>query len=216
MQLVAENLSIDRGERRIVEGLSFAVAGGEALVLTGPNGAGKTTLLRAAAGFLPLSGGEIRLDGGADDAGIGEQCHLVGHRDGIKGSLTVRENAGFFAQYLGGAGSSRSLTGQPGRRSMQTGDEGVVLDRLGLAALADVPAAWLSAGQRRRLGLSRLLLAKRPLWLLDEPTVSLDAAAVETLAGMIHEHLADGGIVLAATHIPLRLKAARNLRLGAA
>ena len=88
------------------------------------------------------------------------------------------------------------------------------LERLGLAALADVPAAWLSAGQRRRLGLSRLLLAKRPLWLLDEPTVSLDAAAVETLAGMISGHLASGGMAIAATHIPLGLTNPRELRLG--
>lgn len=197
MQLVADNLSLERAGRRIFERVSFTVASGEALLLTGPNGAGKTSLIRAVAGFLPLAGGTIRLDGEAD-AEIAERCHLIGHRDGIKGGLSVRENAAFFAAFLGG----------------EAGSVMDVLDRLGLGALADVPAAWLSAGQRRRLGLSRLLLAQRPLWLLDEPSVSLDAAAVETLATIIAEHLAGGGMAIAATHVPLGLSGARELRLS--
>ncbi len=206
MQLVADNLLVERGGRIVVDGVSFTIRSGEAMLLTGPNGAGKTSLIRAVAGFLPLAGGSVRLDGGAGskvsgeaDREIAEQCHFVGHRDGIKGALSVRENAEFLATFLGG----------------QVDATNSVLERLGLDGLADVPAAWLSAGQRRRLGLSRLLLAPRALWLLDEPTVSLDASAVETLAGIIGEHVAAGGIVLAATHLPLGLNNARELRLGA-
>lgn len=199
MKLIVENLRLERAGRHILEGLSFQVSEGEALILRGPNGAGKTTLIRAIGGLLPPAAGTIRLDGGAADAGISEQCHLVGHRDGIKGALSVADNATFFAAYFS---SSRG------------GEVTSVLDRLGIAALAEVPAAYLSAGQRRRLGLCRLLLAHRPLWLLDEPTVSLDAAAVETLAGIVAEHLAGGGLLVAATHIPLGLMAARELQLG--
>ncbi len=188
MELIATNLSIDRGGRRVVEKLSFVVNRGQAMVLTGPNGAGKTTLLRALAGFLPLAEGAFRLKGAAPDVEIAEQCHFVGHRDGVKGALSVLENLRFTSRYLGdGSGVDAAL------------------ERLELSALADVPAAYLSAGQRRRLGLARLMVAKRPLWLLDEPTVSLDAASVETLAGIVQDHLAGGGIAVVATHIPLGL-----------
>ncbi len=197
MQLIAENLALERGGRRIFEGLAFLVAAGEALVLTGPNGAGKSTLIRGIAGFLPPVEGSIRLEGGAAEADIAEQCHFVGHRDGVKAALSVRENAAFTSHYLG-----------------EGDDVAPALERLGLDALAEVPAAYLSAGQRRRLGLARLLLARRPLWLLDEPTVSLDAASVATLAGIVKEHLAGGGLVVAATHTPLGLEGARELRLG--
>jgi len=241
MQLIADKLSLHRGSRLILNDVSFTLGASEALVLTGPNGAGKTTLIRAIAGFLPLTSGSITLEGGAEDHDIGEQSHFVGHRDGIKGALTVEENATFFAQYLGSPGVFPLPSGEGtgvGRRkepegrgneatspgcpptpppSPRGGGEQSVqptLERLGLDALAEVPAAWLSAGQRRRLGLSRLLLAKRPLWLLDEPTVSLDTAAVETLARMISDHLASGGMAIAATHIPLGLTKPRELRLS--
>ncbi len=197
MQLIAENLALERGGRRIVEGLAFQVAAGEALVLTGPNGAGKSTLIRGIAGFLPAAEGSIRLEGGPADTEIAEQCHFVGHRDGVKAALSVRENAVFASRFLG-----------------QGEDVTSALERLGLDALAEVPAAYLSAGQRRRLGLARLLLARRPLWLLDEPTVSLDATSVATLARIVKDHLASGGLVVAATHTPLGLEGARELRLG--
>ena len=197
MKLVAENLRVERGGRAIVDGLSFAVASGEALVATGPNGAGKTSLLRVIAGFLPLAAGEVRLDGGDADARLGEQCHYVGHRDGVKGSLSVAENARFWGRYLGGGFDAETA-----------------LERVGLGMLGAAPAAYLSAGQRRRLGIARLLLAPRPLWLLDEPTVSLDGTGVEMLAAIVREHLAGGGIAVAATHLPLGLDGARELRLG--
>jgi heme exporter protein A len=204
MQLIAEGLRLYRGTRLILRDLSFAVSAGEALVLTGPNGAGKTTLIRAIAGFLPLAAGTIRLEGTSPDADIAEHCHFIGHRDAVKSSLTVEENATFFARYLGTAALSPARPGEAVHAA---------LEHLGLAALAEAPAAWLSAGQRRRLGLTRLLLARRPVWLLDEPTVSLDAAAVATLADIIAAHRATGGIVVAATHIPLGLAGARELQL---
>ena len=198
MNLIADNVSIERGGRTIIDGLSFAIAAGEALVLIGPNGAGKTTLIRAVAGFLPPVAGTVRLEGGAADTPIAEQCHYVGHRDGVKGSQSVAENARFWARYLGGVSAIEP-----------------VLERVGLGALASVPAAYLSAGQRRRLGIARLLLSSRPLWLLDEPTVSLDAAGVVMMAGLVAEHRAAGGLTLAATHTPLGLDDAREMRLGA-
>ncbi|MBU2581287.1 MAG: heme ABC exporter ATP-binding protein CcmA [Alphaproteobacteria bacterium] len=204
MRLTADNLKIRRGNRLVIDELSFAAVSGEALLLTGPNGAGKTTLLRAIAGFLPLESGNIALDGGDLEHEIGEQAHYVGHANGIKSSLTAGENLEFWGAYLDAAASRAA------RRDRVLD----ALERLKLASLEDIPAAYLSAGQKRRLGLGRLLVADRPLWLLDEPTVSLDAASVALLAGIVKEHLAGGGLVLAATHIPLGLSDARELRLG--
>ena len=199
MQLIAENVSIGRGERRLFGPASFQVADGRALVLTGPNGSGKTTLLRTVAGFLAPLGGGIRLEGGDPGRTTGEQCHYVGHRDAIRASLTVGENAQFWCRFLGG---------KDGR--MET-----ALERFGLVAIRDAPASYLSAGQRRRLALSRLLFADRSLWLLDEPTAALDAAGTELLTGIMKAHLANGGMLVAATHATLGLgESAGELRLG--
>lgn len=206
MRLSAENLSVRRGNRLVIGGLSFASQASEALLLTGPNGAGKTTLLRTIAGFLAPESGKIALEGGDPEREIGEQAHYVGHANGIKSSLTAVENLEFWSAYLD-ASASRAA------RRDRVFD---ALERLKLAALEDIPAAYMSAGQKRRLGLGRLLVADRPLWLLDEPTVSLDSASVALLAGIVQEHLAGGGMVLAATHIPLGLADARELRLGQA
>jgi heme exporter protein A len=186
-KLVVERLSVMRGPRPIFRGISFSVAAGEALVLTGANGVGKTTLMRAVAGFLPLHEGRIRLEGADDDSPIGDFCHYVGHLNGVKRSLTVMDTLRFFAAFLGGDAS--------------LAEDAAGL--LGLGALGDVPAGYLSAGQKRRLALGRLVCAKRPLWLLDEPTVSLDVRSQELLAQIVNAHLAAGGIVLAATHIHL-------------
>ncbi len=147
-----------RGGRTLFAGLSFAVGGGEALLLLGPNGAGKTTLIRTIAGLLAPAAGAIRLDGGDAERSVGEQCHYVGHLNALKSSLTVEENAAFWCRFLGGRRDGLD----------------VALEAFGLAHLRDIPAAYLSAGQKRRLGLARVLLAERPVWLLDEPTVSLD------------------------------------------
>ncbi len=202
VQLVVENLVVLRGSRAVVDGLSFSTGGGEALVLAGANGSGKTTLLRALAGFLRAESGSIRLDGGDADKTLAEQAHVVGHANAVKAHLTVRENVAFWASYFGvsGAGDAAGVTG--------------ALTQFGLSALEDFPAGYLSAGQKRRLGLCRLLVAARPLWLLDEPTVSLDAASTAVLVDAINAHTKAGGIAIAATHLPLGLERARELRLG--
>lgn len=209
MQLIVEQLRVVRGQRIIIDDLGFRVAGGDALLLKGPNGAGKTTLLRTLAGFLAPTAGKIRLEGGDDERDLAEQCHFVGHLNGIKASLTVIENLSFWAEYLAAAPPSS-------RRGDQSSTVLDALDTFGLMDLADIPAAYLSAGQKRRLGLARLLIAPRPVWLLDEPTVSLDAGNVAILAKVIAAHVAGGGIAIAATHIPMGLASARELHLGVA
>lgn len=195
---------VARGGRRIIDGLSFAVQSGEALLLTGRNGAGKTTLIRALAGYLSPLSGTIRIDGFDEEREPREACHYVGHLDANKASLTVLENLRFWQAYLGGEGSG----------TMAEERLWAALERFGLDPLAEIPAGYLSAGQKRRLGLARLLVARRPVWLLDEPTVSLDAQSTALLAKIIDTHVADGGLVVAATHLPLGLGDARELRLG--
>jgi heme exporter protein A len=186
-KLVAERLAVMRGPRSIFRGISFSVEPGEALVLTGANGIGKTTLLRAVAGFLPLAEGRVRLEGMADDSPLGDFCHYVGHLNGVKRSLTVLETLRFFSSFLGGnaAGVEEAAAS------------------LNLDGLLDVPSGYLSAGQKRRLALARLVCAERPVWLMDEPAVSLDTASQDLLAGIVNAHLAGGGMVLAATHTGL-------------
>jgi heme exporter protein A len=198
MRLIADNLSSVRGGRTLFSELSFAVEGGEALLLLGPNGAGKTTLIRMIVGLLAPAAGRISLDGGDAELSLGEQCHYVGHLNALKSSLTVGENASFWCRFLGG-GLDRIEA---------------ALASFGLAHLRDIPAAYLSAGQKRRLGLARVLLAKRPIWLLDEPTVSLDRAAQDMLTGAVDAHVAAGGLVVAATHAPLGFAKSRDLHLG--
>jgi heme exporter protein A len=200
MKLIAEGLTSIRGGRSLFSELSFSVGGGEAMLLLGPNGAGKTTLIRTIAGLLGPAAGSIRIDGGDAERSVGEQCHYVGHLNALKSSLTVDENAAFWCRFLGGRGDGIDAA----------------LAAFGLAGLRDIPAAYLSAGQKRRLGLARVLLANRPIWLLDEPTVSLDRVAQAALATAMEGHLARGGLVIAATHVPLGLPNARELHLGAA
>lgn len=200
MALHVDNLSVRRGDRSILEGFSLRVDPGVATVLTGPNGAGKTTLLRAIAGLLPVSQGTIRLEGVKNGGGgpVGEHCHFVAHLNGIKPTLTVAENAEFWADYLGGGPE----TVMPALRHFR------------MAELAPVQAAYLSAGQKRRLGLCRLLLAPRAVWLMDEPAVSLDELSRRLLAEVANRHLAEGGLIVAATHQPLGFEPAREVKLG--
>ena len=199
LQLLAENLSIERGGRTVFEGLSFRMASGQALLVTGPNGAGKTTLLRTIAGFLSPIAGRVTLSGGNRDMTVAEQSHFVGHLNAVKANLSAAENSAFWAGFLGG--------------SVGLVDRALAL--FGLAALADIPAGFLSAGQRRRLALARLLVVPRPLWLLDEPTAALDAEATTTLVESIDAHVEEGGLAVVATHLPLGLTGAQELRLGA-
>lgn len=203
MKLAAESLVLVRGSRTIVDGLSFTVPTGRALVLTGPNGAGKTTLIRAIAGFLAPASGTVRLDGGDPERTIGEQSHYVGHLNGMKSSLTVEENLAFWALYLRGE-TAVPLADRIAR----------ALADFDLDVLRDIPAGYLSAGQKRRLGLARLLVSHRPVWLLDEPTVSLDTRSSELLAAAVDRHTASGGIVIAATHLALGLARVDELHLS--
>jgi heme exporter protein A len=200
MKLIGERLSCTRGGRKLFTGLSFKVEAGQALLLLGPNGAGKTTLIRIIVGLLSPDEGRISLECGQAERALGEECHFIGHSNAVKSSLTVEENASFWVRFLGGTCDRVA----------------VALETFGLASLGDIPAAYLSAGQKRRLGLARLLLADRALWLLDEPTASLDSAAQEILRGSVNRHLAAGGLVVAATHSPLGFSQSSELRLGAA
>jgi heme exporter protein A len=201
MRLRAWDLTIDRGGRRVIAGLSFEAPAGVALVVTGPNGAGKTSLLRALAGFLPIESGGFALEGGDSERTAGEQAHYLGHADGVKSVLSAGENLAFAAAMLGGDSS----------RAAQL----CALTALGLGHVIDFPARLLSAGQRRRVALARLLVAQRPLWLLDEPMTALDVGAQSALAAIMRSHLQGGGILVAAVHGPLGLEGAQELKLGA-
>jgi heme exporter protein A len=199
MRLTAADLTCVRSGREVFAGLEFAVSGREALLVLGRNGAGKSSLLRMIAGLVRVAAGRLALEGGDPDLTLGEQTHYLGHQDAVKAALTVKENLQFWADYLGGTGAVVPEA---------------ALQAVALAPLADLPAAYLSAGQKRRLSLARLVAVKRPIWLLDEPTSALDAGAQDRLSGLMREHLAGGGIILAATHGPIGLQGARELRLG--
>jgi heme exporter protein A len=196
MILSAHALNCERGGRSIFEGLGFSVAAGEALIVTGRNGAGKSSLLRMIAGLLRIAGGTLSLQGGDPERSIGEQAHYLGHSDALKPSLTVEENLAFWTAWLGGTGAPREA-----------------LAAVGLDSLTGLPASYLSAGQKRRLSIARVIAAKRPLWLLDEPTSALDTASQGMLLDLMRGHLAGGGIIVAATHLPLGLDGARDLKL---
>jgi heme exporter protein A len=202
MQIEASALALERGGRIIFTNLGFSLSDGEALVVTGPNGAGKSSLLRALAGLLAFAAGRIAVTPGGSS--LSEHSHYVGHADALKPSLTVYENLEFWAALLARADAP------PADPVVQIE---MALARLGLARIADLPAAYLSAGQKRRAALARLLAVRRPLWLLDEPATALDAASQKVLAEVMLAHLADGGMIIAATHAPLGLPA-RELVLG--
>lgn len=196
-RLSVSGLAVERGGRPILADLGFAVGPGELLLVTGRNGAGKSTLLRAIAGLLPHVAGRIVLE--PDEGPIGDHVHYFGHLDALKSSLTVADNLSLWCKVAG------------------TPDHDVItaLEAVGLDHLDDLPAAYLSAGQKRRVSLSRLLLVRRPLWLLDEPTSALDAEAEATLGRLLGAHLAGGGLAIAATHRPLPVPARATLALGA-
>jgi heme exporter protein A len=181
----------------VFTGLSFAVSSGEALAVTGRNGAGKSSLLRTIIGLARITHGTLTLEGGDPELTIPEQAHYLGHQDALKSSLSVGENLQFWASFLG----ARDAQIRP------------ALDAVGLEDLIDLPAAYLSAGQRRRLSIARLLAVKRPIWLLDEPTSTLDASAQNRLTSLMRAHLSEGGLLMAATHGPIGLGSIPELQL---
>ena len=201
MNIEASALSVERGGRRIFADLGFRLNAGEALRVTGPNGAGKSTLLRAIAGLLPLAAGQIEVTP-ASDARRAELCHYVGHADALKPSLTAFENLAFLAALLA-TGSAR-----PGPAAVEA-----ALARLGLGSVADLPVAYLSAGQKRRAALAKLVAVFRPIWLLDEPLTALDLASQDVVTEIMAAHAAQGGILIVATHAPLAIAKA-ELALG--
>ncbi len=196
--LAAESVAVFRGERLVFRDISFQVPDGTALVLAGPNGSGKSTLLRLLAGLVRPAAGRVLWNGDdalSDRAGHGRLVAYLGHQDAVKPGLTVQENLRFAA----------AVSGRP---------VAAALSAVGLDALADLPARMLSAGQKRRLALSRLVLSAAPLWLLDEPTLGLDSGSIDRFGLLLAAHRAGGGIVVAATHVPLPLPDAAALRLS--
>lgn len=188
MMLTVTDLSIARGGIPVLEGLNLTLGAGQAMVLRGPNGIGKTTLLRTIAGLQPPLSGKVDV--------MPESLVYAGHADGIKPTLTVTENLSFWSQAFGNHDISSAIAA------------------FALGPLAARPAGALSAGQKRRLGLARLLVTGRAIWVLDEPTVSLDVDAVAMFAAAVRAHLAQGGAALIATHIDLGLSEAQVLDVG--
>ncbi|MBY5804343.1 heme ABC exporter ATP-binding protein CcmA [Rhizobium ruizarguesonis] len=203
MHLTAENLAARRGEDLIFVNISFHLAAGEALVLTGRNGSGKSTLLRVAAGLLrPEKGTVIFHDEGSPGGSHpGEVSHYLGHRNAMKNELTVAENLDFWRVFLGDTGGAASLAVED------------AAEAVGLSGITHLPFGYLSAGQQRRFAFAKLLVAHRPVWILDEPTAALDASAYRLFTDLITAHLEKGGIVLAATHQPLRLRNSQELKM---
>ena len=197
MRLSGQGVTCVRGGRQVFAGLDFAAVSGEAGAVVGRNGSGKTSLLRLIAGLLVPAGGSIALAGGDAELTLPEQCHYLGHRDALKPALSVAENLTFWADFLGG----------------ERGDAAETLATVGLDHTTHLPAGFLSAGQRRRLSLARLLTVRRPVWLLAEPTNALDVAGQDMFGGLMREHLSRGGMIVAATHAPLGIEA-RELRIG--
>jgi len=196
VQLQAESLACQRGGRMVFTDVNFTLASGQLLELRGPNGAGKSSLLRLIAGLGDPAYGVLSLTGGNAQLAIGQQTHYAAHQEAIKAPLTVIENLKFWGDFLGG------------------GDVAAAIAAFDLDGLADYPAALLSAGQKRRLSLSRLALVPRLLWLLDEPTLGLDAASLDRLMKLLRGHLSGGGLALLATHNALSLSADVTLMLG--
>ncbi|HEY6630014.1 MAG TPA: heme ABC exporter ATP-binding protein CcmA [Rhizobiaceae bacterium] len=201
MRLIAEKLSGERGGQPVFADVDFSLGAGDAIAVTGPNGAGKSTLLRVVAGLLPAAGGKVRLEGGGDAfPTIASAAHYLGHLNAMKPTLTVAENLDFWRDFSGDADIA----------------VGEALETVGLGAIGHLPFGYLSSGQKRRTAIARLLVSRRPLWLLDEPTAALDAESARQFSALMENHRAGGGMILAATHLPLGINGAEELRMGEA
>lgn len=208
MQLTAENLSARRGEDLIFKDISFVLEQGECLILTGRNGSGKSTMLRAVAGLLRPESGRVTWTSEGAETGMraAEACHYLGHRNAMKAELSVSENLSFWKEFLGDFNAGPNSDG----RSVSVGE---AAESVGLGGITHLPFGYLSAGQQRRMAFAKLLVAWRPVWILDEPTAALDVSAEVVFTGLIKQHLAEGGIMLAATHQPLGLGNTQELRM---
>jgi heme exporter protein A len=205
LRLTVTDLACRRGDRQIFADLSFIVEPGELVTITGRNGAGKSSLLAILAGRLRPAAGRIAIEPD-DGEPVAERMHLVAHRDGLKTALTARENLDVLAALL------RGPAGEGAWSEAASPEE--ALGQLGMVRALDLPVGYLSAGQRRRVALARLFVAPRPIWLLDEPTSALDVASQARLAELIVAHTGRGGSVIAATHLPLGVEGAREVRIG--
>lgn len=201
LRLCVDGVSVQRAGRRIIDNIGFKLVEGEALVVTGRNGAGKSTLLRALAGLLPIGQGAIRLNSGPLEVELAQNAHYLAHADGMKLALSVEENLHFWAHYLADAPHPRS-------QSIPQ-----ALSLAGLTHALHAPFGALSAGQKRRAALARLLVVHRPLWLLDEPMTALDQASRIRFAQAMRAHCAEGGLIVVATHEPLGFETTRELAL---
>jgi len=198
MRLEAENLGGERGGETIFSNLSFTLDGGEALVVTGPNGSGKSTLLRIICGLLAPEEGRIALIEDGASLPVQASCHYLGHQNAMKPALSVRENL-LFWQRFNGAGAL---------------DIDDALEAVNLPGVEHLPFGYLSTGQKRRVSIAKLLVSHRPLWIVDEPTAGLDKASETRFAVLMRDHLQQGGMIIAATHIPLGLEGANTLDMA--
>ncbi|KAB2763654.1 heme ABC exporter ATP-binding protein CcmA [Brucella anthropi] len=199
MRLEAENLAGERGGETIFAGLSFALGEGEALVVTGPNGSGKSTLLRIISGLLQPEAGKVELREDGTVFPVRAACHYLGHQNAMKPALSVRENLSFWQKFNGAAQTEI--------------DE--ALEAVDLPGVEHLPFGYLSTGQKRRVSIARLLVSHRPLWIVDEPTAGLDKASEARFAELMRGHMRDGGMIVAATHIPLGLEGVSALDMAA-
>ncbi|RWO79257.1 heme ABC exporter ATP-binding protein CcmA [Mesorhizobium sp.] len=204
MRLIAENLGGERGGEAVFSGIDFVLEERQALIVTGPNGSGKSTLLRVIAGLLPVAQGSVRIEGtmkieDGDEAfpSVASACHYLGHQNAMKPALSVTENLRFWRDFNG--------DGQLGVEE--------ALETVGLGGIGHLPFGYLSTGQRRRAAIAKLLVSHRPLWLLDEPTAGLDKASEGRFAGLMAKHCKGGGMIVAATHLPLGIEGT-ELRMG--
>ena len=198
MRLGAENLAGERGGETIFAGLSFEVLSGEALIVTGPNGSGKSTLLRILCGLLAPEAGKVELLEDRAALPVRAACHYLGHQNAMKPALSVRENLLFWQKFNGSARF----------------DIDEALEAVDLPGVEHLPFGYLSTGQKRRVSIAKLLISYRPLWIVDEPTAGLDKASESRFAELMRDHMRDGGMVIAATHIPLGLEGVRTLDMA--